>query len=411
MAQARFVLIFLQRVNLNNQHINAMNKPGIYTFHLAKGCSLARGFSLVELMLAVTLGLILTTGIFTVYVNNKRSSTLNEAMASMQEGLRYGVKVIEDDVRMAGYQGCVDVNTSVVDVVALDSPSDDLKRTAISGSVIQNNASWLPAPELGSGSSAFSPPASVTPRAGTHTLAVQYAKPPGSALSQVQQIAGTPNSSGPLQLTNAIDVTTGDLALVSTCDAGEIFTVTAATTAADESMSLSHGAGRNLQGSFQQVYGIDSQIAQTIVLPFVTRVYFVADSGDDKPDGTPLYALYQQTMPFDEITNPPVMLIEGVENMRVQFGIGNSNSAVQYVSADSAAYDPDNIRSVRVGLLISSYEAVADDSDTKTYVLAGTSISASGSGTTTAADSYADDNRFRFAANTTAAVRNRRAQD
>ena len=388
-----------------------MDNTGIHNLRFARAISFARGFSLVELMLSVTLGLILTTGIFTVYVNNRHSATLNEAMASMQEGLRYGVRVLEDDVRMAGYQGCVDANTSLVNVIALDSPSDDLMRTAISGSVIQSNASWLPAPELGSGSSAFSLPTSVTPRAGTHTLAVQYAKPPGSALSQVQQIAGTPNSRGPLQLINAIDVTTGDLALVSTCDAGEIFTVSAATTAADESMSLSHGAARNLQGSFQQVYGIDSQIAQTIVLPFVTRVYFVADSGDDKPDGTPLYALYQQTMPFDEINNPPVMLIEGVENMRVQFGIGNSDSAVQYVSADSAVYDPDSIRSVRVGLLVSSYDAIADESDTKTYVLAGTSISASGSGTTTSADTYADDNRFRFAANTTAAVRNRRTQE
>ena len=368
-------------------------------------CS-SSGFSLIELMLSVALGLILIAGTFTVYASNARSSALNQAMASMQESLRYGMSVMENDVRMSGYQGCMNPNSSLVNIVASSSPSANLSKTAVSGAIVQSDATWTPTPELGSGSSLFTPPASITPRVGTHTLAVQYALTPGSKLTEAQQESGSIDASGPLSLEQEIDVATGDLALVATCDAGEIFGVSAVASVSGGGMTISHSTAHNAQASFQQVYGIDSQIDQTLVMPYLTHVYFVADSGENKPDGTPVYALYQQTFPFNEGTNPPTILIDGVENMQIQFGIGGTNSQLQYANADDSAYDPANIRSVRIGLLMSSYDTLLRSSDSKNYLLAGTSIGVSA--TPAASDSYADDKRFRLAANSTTTVRNRR---
>ena len=363
------------------------------------------GFSLIELLLSVTLGLILIAGMFTVYVSNVSSAALNTATANMQQALRFGLNVLEEDVRMAGYQGCMNQDTSLVDIIALESPSDSLVRTAISGAVVQTNGNWAPAPELGS----FSPPISVTPRIGTHTLAVQYAETPGSKLGQAQQLSGSLDASGPLELANAIDLAAGDLAVVSTCDFGEIFGVSGTTTNADGSMSVAHSTGSNTTDSFQQIYGVGSQIDQTLVMPFVTRVFFVADTGEQRQDGTALYALYQQTMPFDEDENPPTVLIEGVENMQIKFGIRSSNGQLQYVSASDTAYDPTNIRSVRIGLLMSSYYALLDTPDTKTYSLSGENVSVSD--TSSAASTYSNDKHFRIAVNTTVTVRNRRSED
>ena len=369
----------------------------------------AVGFSLIELLIAMTLGLILTAGMFTVFSGIQRSSALNSEMASMQKSIRFALDAMSEDVRMAGYQGCMDLNGGTVDIIANNPPSLDLQATIIGGSIIANDQSWSPAPALGSGTGVFSPPTTVTPRAGTHTLAVQFAKNPGSALSAAQMSGGSPNATGPLNLSRSIDVEVGELALISTCEAGEIFRVSALSTPSDGSMVLSHGATQNTRASFQQIYGMPANIEQTRVMPFTTRVYFVADSGDDRRDGSPLFALYQQTMPFDESVNPPVMLVEGVENMRVQFAIGAANGQLRYVSADNAVYDPTQIRSVRIGLLMSSYDPLLDSADTHTYTLAGDVLSASSTNVTSAA--FMDDKRFRLAFNTTANVRNRRAQD
>ncbi len=371
--------------------------------------SSSTGFSLVELLIAMTLGLLLTAGMFAVFAGNQRSAALNAEMANMQESIRFALNAVTDDVRMAGYQGCMDLNGGTVDIIADDPPSADLQATIIGGSVVTSDGSWSPMPQLGTGTGAFEEPASVTPRVGTHTIAVQFAKNPGSGLAGAQESMGSPSSLGPLVLSRAIDVEVGNLALVSTCEAGEIFRVSGVLSNANGTMTLEHGAAQNSRATFQRVYGTAATIAQTRVMPFATRVYFVADSGEDKPDGSPLYALYQQTMPFNDPSNPPVMLVEGVENMQVLFGIGASNGQLRYVAADNSAYDPKKIRSVRIGVLMASYHSLLDDSDSNTYVLAGKAVSASSTVTTSA--QYLDDKRMRLAFNTTVTVRNRRAED
>ncbi|MFK8084171.1 MAG: PilW family protein [Granulosicoccus sp.] len=368
-----------------------------------------QGFSLTELLIAMTLGLILTSGMFVVFSGNQRSAALNTEMSNMQESMRFALNAMSEDIRMAGYQGCADLNSGTVEIIANNPPSADLRSTVISGAVIRDDQSWDPAPQLGTGSGAFQPPDDITPRAGTHTIAMQYAKNPGSGLTGEQSSNGVPNSIGPLVLENEIDVQEDGLALVSTCESGEIFRVSQTSVQNDGTMILSHEASHNSRDRFQQIYGMPANIAQTRVMPFTTNVYYIADTGDNRPDGTPLFALYQQTMPFNQDDNPPVMLIEGVENMRVQFGIGAPNGQLRYVTADDNAYDSVQIRSVRIGLLMSSYKSILDAEDTSTYVLSGETVSPSDTDTTAAA--YPNDKRLRLAFNTTVSVRNRRAQN
>lgn len=386
--------------------MHATNKK-LPTSYLVLPTLRSDGFSLVELLIAMTLGLMLTAGTFTIFSGNKRSASLNREMASMQESARFALNAISEDIRMAGYQGCADINKSSVSVIANDSPSEDFQSTMISGSVIGFFRNWNPDPELGSGDDEFEPPQDITPRRYTHTLAMQFAKNPGSSVTGVQTVGSTPNSTGPLVLSRPIEVDVGDLALVSTCETGDIFRVTGkSVSASNGTMTLEHGDSQNARPSFQQIYGMPFNIGQTRVMPFTTRVYFIADTGEEKPDSSPLYALYQQTSPFDEDTNPPVMLVEGVENMRVLFGVGDNDGNLQYVTADDSDYEPSKIRSVRVGLLMSSYGPLRDSEDTNTYVLAGTSIEASDIFDT--AQYYSNDMRFRLAFNTTETVRNRR---
>jgi type IV pilus assembly protein PilW len=64
-----------------------------------------RGVSLIELMVALTIGAVLIFGATQVYVNSRKSYGANEAVARLQETARYAMSVIEPDVRMANYWG------------------------------------------------------------------------------------------------------------------------------------------------------------------------------------------------------------------------------------------------------------------------------------------------------------------
>jgi len=371
-----------------------------------------QGFSLVELLIASVLGLLLTAGMLATFAGNKRSADLNAEMAAMQESTRYALNVLTEEVRMAGYQGCMDVSGGMVDTIANNPPSDNLQATIISGAVVQTDGSWLPAPGLGTGTAVFSPPTTVTPRPGTHTLAIQFSKTPGSGIVGPQVISSVPNAAAPLVLSREINIRAGDLGLVSTCDGGEIFRVSSTSVANDGTMTLGHAASHNSRGAFQRIYGVPGNLLQTRVMAFATHVYFVGDSGSEYPDGAPIYALYQQTMPFDESNNPPVMLVEGVENMRISFGIGAINGQLRYTTATDTEYDPEQIRSVRIGLLVSSRDDLLSQNDSNNYMLAGETISKAKEDDTdvAAGSTYADDRRLRLSFNTAAAVRNRRAQ-
>ena len=68
-----------------------------------------RGFGLIELMIAMTLGLILILGVAQVFLNSKRSFVVQQQVAVLQENARFLLTRISRDVRQAGVFGCLDL--------------------------------------------------------------------------------------------------------------------------------------------------------------------------------------------------------------------------------------------------------------------------------------------------------------
>lgn len=66
------------------------------------------GMSLVELMIALLIGLLLSAAIITVYLSNKKTFWDTEAAASLQENSRFAMKLIANDLRLAGFYGGID---------------------------------------------------------------------------------------------------------------------------------------------------------------------------------------------------------------------------------------------------------------------------------------------------------------
>ena len=387
--------------------------------------ALATGFSLVELLVAMTLGLLLTVGTVSVFSGSRRSTELNAAMANMQENARFALDAIGSDIRMAGHQGCASLAGGSVRIAADRAPMDDRARgllgTAIWGSRVSAADAWTPAPPWGDGPGGFDVPDGVDSVVGTHALGVQFGDAEAARLRS--PVGGAiPDPTGDIPLDRVIDLEAGDLAIVSDCAGGELFRVTGTVRSREgerDVMDLEHGASGNDGARLDTAYGANGTEAQVRVMRFEANAYFVGDTGLVNGAGAPVTALYQQSLPFGDADNPPVELVQGVENFRVSFGVRRPNGSLVYVPAggalpDGGAFVPRDVRSVRIGLLMSSWDEIADDPDTGTYVLAGQPIGpatatpggAAPGGAADPATTHPADRRFRLAFNTTVKVRN-----
>lgn len=365
------------------------------------------GFSLVELLIAMTLGLILVAGMIAVFSGNKRTSELTSEMANMQESARYALQSISDDLRSAGFQGCLALDHgSARDITAVQAlEGTSLFHSAATGSVIVSANDWQPAPVTG-----FVPPANVQAVPGTHSIQMQGGGKTRLKLQSPMNDGSRPSSAADIVLERNGGIApfgTGSLAIISDCSSADLFTVSDMNFI-NNGWVVSHAATHNTVGAFQDAYGNNDRLNQVTVTNFFSNLFFIGTTGAVTENGDLITALYQQSYPFDPILNPPTELMQGIENLRVSFGIQDNTGRVQYVTANDPAYNPAAVSSVQIGLLMSSWDQIASQDDENTYVLAGQAIPASANsvdGTT-----HAQDRRYRLAFNTTVKVRNRRVQ-
>ena len=73
--------------------------------NIAKLPGLNRGFSLIELMVALVITLILLAGIGQIFLSSKKSFLIQDSLGRMQENGRYAMETIAQDVRRAGFWG------------------------------------------------------------------------------------------------------------------------------------------------------------------------------------------------------------------------------------------------------------------------------------------------------------------
>lgn len=76
----------------------------------------SKGFGLVEIMLAMTLGLVITAGLVQMFIGAKNTYISQNAAAFMQEDARFLLSKILQEIRMVGMFGCLatinDINGS-----------------------------------------------------------------------------------------------------------------------------------------------------------------------------------------------------------------------------------------------------------------------------------------------------------
>lgn len=65
-----------------------------------------RGFTIVELMIALVLSLVVVGGAISIYLNNQESFRTNDSLAKIQENTRFAFELLARDIREAGSNPC-----------------------------------------------------------------------------------------------------------------------------------------------------------------------------------------------------------------------------------------------------------------------------------------------------------------
>lgn len=332
-----------------------------------------RGLSLIELMISITLGIVLMTGVVQVFLSSKSVFNTQQGISRIQESGRLAVNFVSRDLRMAGFYGCTRATGLKNDLViaglhekftspimgyktALDLPHGAAVDLGANITPITEDASVLVVraanPETGFNLSAPNIPTTVFASA-----------PPGTAM-----VDGCVNG-----------ICNDSVVVVSDCIKGRLMKVSginlAGTTLALDHADLWGGANKANENFTAGVGGG--------VFRVDTTVYFLAQGASGQP------SLWQKIN-----TDTALELIEGVEKMRVTYSREDNTS---YVTADQivGASEWEKVNSVRLELVIRSIDNNVLD-EPQTYSFAGAEV-------------VPNDRRMRQIFTTTVNLRNRMA--
>ncbi len=340
-----------------------------------------KGFTIVEIMISVTISLVLLNGVIQIFLSSKQTYRFGEAISRLQESGRFAIDMMARDIRMAGYQGCADLGTIPTTIISKVAPTTNLNQDAVQGWEF-DGSTWGP--------STPTRPADIASKAlaNSDVFSIQHANDMGIQLTGNM----TPSNANIQIASDPIGIQSGDILVISDCETADIFTTQGVS--GGSPITITHPASVNISSMLSKPYGTDAT-----VYAFAWHVYFVGDTGRKNSHGQSVFALFRRDIKgsIDEI-------VEGVENMQVTYGERADNGNIRYVPANDGTLDVTKIVSIRLGLLLHSIDPINDQDDEVTYNVAGTSIVPVG----TSGITHGKDKRLRRVFVQTIKLRNRR---
>lgn len=295
-------------------------------------CPSERGLSLVELMVSMLLGLILSGGIISVYLGANRHYYYDDQLARIQENGRYAMRLLSRELGMAGFFGGI------------------LSMEGVSPAAVGRDCSES-----------------------------DWALDGSRELDLVNDYSG---SSAPVSL---------NLTILTCLDSTSIETntdlITIKRTAAGASLYRGEPAAALTASTIEKWYlrvvsGGDPHWEKLRPLDLfdpahagsslsyweaISRIFFIRKySGADEGDGIP--SLCMETLAGDAMTLR--CLVEGVENMQLEFGIDTDADGVpnRYKAAPTSD-EMQHVVTVKIYLLLRSVNTISGYRDDKTYAL------------------------------------------
>jgi type IV pilus assembly protein PilW len=333
-----------------------------------------RGFSLVELMVAITLAMIVTAGVISVFVGSRSAFEATAGTAALTDGGRFALNFIANSIRGAGYMSCTTA-PNMQGILNAGSPLAFGFNEALQG---------FEAVGTGPGAAYAVSPAPVADTStgdwvgGLDSALTTSTNPPiqdndvlvaRSTLPNAQTVYVSVISDGVASFTvnTQGSLLAGQLAVISDCTKGVVFQVSGLAPPGANAV-ITHNAGGS-PGNSTSIFPLSfSPGAQ--VTPVDTVVYYIGVGADG--DGA-LWAL--DLNGGGSFT--PSELVPDIEAMQILYGLDTTKTqtATEYVTADLVV-DFNTVMSVKVALLAASAPGSAHPTGAKTYNLLGTQVTA-----------------------------------
>jgi type IV pilus assembly protein PilW len=305
------------------------------------------GFSLVELMIAVALGLVVLTAMAATFFSSSRTREEVERASQQIENGRYAVQVLSDELRLAGYWAQFNAGNA-----------------------------GLPAP------ASMPDPCAVTPAGLSNAIPVHiqgYDNPGAAAVAALS----CPISDWKLDTDIVV------VRRVSTCTRGAA-DCPAVANAPYFQASLCNNSLELGSATPTDQFRLDSNIAGldrhrkdcTTIQPdyrqYITRIYFIANN-DASGDGIPTLKRAELVGTGFSIAS----IAPGIENLQLEYGIDTNGDGIpDALNADPTTYNAClgptlacsvtnwmNVMTVRINLLARNTLPTAGYTDSKTYTL------------------------------------------
>ncbi len=306
----------------------------------------AQGFSLVELMVALVIGMLIMAAVMAVMVNSNKNYITTDSMARLQENARFAMEFLTKDLRRAGYLGCSD------DV-------DTISSTLNGGFAGGGGLAVQPLEGINNytGGSVWSPSANAPslndPATGSDVIAIRYMDL-NNPIDLVQEM---PSTSARLFVNPDHGLQEGDIIMLSDCDSADVMQITSIEDGAGANSGkkgINHNAGApppepgNSTQKLSKIYGEDATI-----MKFGSFAYYIRQ---DPVSGT--RSLYRTTL------DGPEELVEGIETMQILYGLVSTGDRIPtvYKTADQVGDVSEwrNVVSLRVAFVASTIANTRD---------------------------------------------------
>src|SRR5690554_1096287 len=283
-----------------------------------------QGITVVELMVAMLLGLILTAGLVQIFTGSQRSFRMAEALGRVQETGRIASDILSRDIRNADYWGCTK-HSRVKTLLDENHAGYDVD---VHGFTLDENVETISVKVATAGDAAVT---------GSHILTLRGASGPGIRLTSAMD-----STSEALDVTSVAGLEAGDILLLSDCSDGVIFQATQVSGGA--SPKIEHATGGAVTPGNSAAEFVKAFESGEIYKPYVRR-YEVQEK-----DGR--YGLY-----LINGSDPALELLEDVVDMRIQVGEAagpDGTTIATWKDASDGGVNFDLALALRVSLLVRS---------------------------------------------------------
>ena len=294
--------------------------------------SLHKGFTIIELMIALTIGLFLTAGAVKIFTSTKNTNRTQENLSRMQENARFAMYFLTEDLRQVGFDGGVCGNGQILDNAYNNLDTSDAEYQFDTRELAGQPPLYA---SLSGAISGFDN----TGLNGSDSITIRGLGGMGRGAALVAPFPATLSSSLSINPVDAGLFAEGDIVLVTDCFSSDIFQISNNPSGG----TLNHTSGgvlnpKNGDNNLRTIYGAGARVyhlSPAVGLPLTT--YSIANS-----------------VGIPGLTPGLDQLVPDIENMQILYGQRQASGALFYVPAGTVGLDMEQVISIRVSLLVRS---------------------------------------------------------